>query len=358
MRRLNKANTLIPSYIQLKQILYAEIQNSDGSGLRLPSIRSLMKFHKVSQNTVEKALYELEKDGLIESKSSLGINAKKALPASGRTAPEPPRTQGIVGIEVLDMVNFAPRIVGGAKEALSEPGFTPLVFSPESDIERTRFFTELLLQNGAKGFIGMPHPSASKGYRSLRESRIPMVFVASEPEGVEADCVINDDELGGYLAARHLLERGHRKLLHIGADSPTGRRRFDGFKRALAEAGVKCKERMLFLNDKPRLDVKAIYERIREDGLSGVFAWNDVWAVELYWFLSGMGLSIPGDVALMGYDDSEIIGVSHVPLSTVAQPCFEIGSEAARLLLERIAGDKGDFKTLKLEPKLVIRGTT
>lgn len=357
MRIINKKNKQIPSYIQLKQILAAEIQNAEQE-FKLPSIRKLMKFHKVSQNTVEKALFELGKDGFINKKNSLGVFAQKN--GEQQAAPAIIKDKGFIGIEVFDLINFTPKIIKNIKRVVTNAGYTPLIFSPTgiNRQEETQFFVDFLLQNDTKGFIGNPNIKMLPEYQKLTDNFIPQVFITGSM-AYQADYVLNDDVQGGFLAANHLIEKGHTDVLCVMYDNDVGEDRLNGVKKAFSKNNLAFNNEMVIKNPNNSLDIKSICTKITQGKFTAVFAYNDVWALEIYWALKGIGLKVPDDIALIGYDDSEIIKISRIPLTTVAQPYSEIGEQAANFLLSRMEeSNQQKFKKITLEPKLIIRETT
>lgn len=346
LRSAADGSRLIPSHIQLKQVLLARIEEAEAP-FRLPSIRSLMKTHRVSQTTVEKALMELERDGLIERRGTVGIFARPGVHASPVIGGG---NGGLIGIIVHDLVNFFPPIVQALRGALHRRGFQTLVYAPEA-VEPARavgVVVDALLQNEAVGAVVVPRAWTEDAVERLLAARVPVVALTQRDAAGRLPCVRCDDVRGGQLAAEHLLAVGHRRAALCGG---LGSERMRGFRECFETAGGSVVEL-------PRApDPDALRSAVAA-GTSACFAYNDVAALELYWLARGAGLRVPDDLSLMGYDDAAIIRASGVELSTIAQPAVELGERAGRLLLEAMANEALPSREELLPPELVLRATT
>jgi LacI family transcriptional regulator len=169
--------------------------------------------------------------------------------------------------------------------------------------------------------------------------------------------VRGDDELGGYLAAKHLLAQGHRRIGFAAGPFrvSTAVLRLDGYRRAHREAGVDLDESLVVESS------FAVEGGVTAGGKllglpeppTAIFAVNDSTALGVMAAARDLGIRVPEDLALVGYNDSEIAGALPVPLSSVALPLERIGRLAVDLLLERIAG--AAHRTVVLPPRLMVR---
>jgi DNA-binding LacI/PurR family transcriptional regulator len=156
-----------------------------------------------------------------------------------------------------------------------------------------------------------------------------------------------DNFMGGRLAVRHLVACGHRRIGVISGDQslPSGGPRHDGALQALAEAGISSPTGWLvdalFSPDRAREAVQAIFAgRDRDATPTALFVGSDVMAFAVVDELRALGLSVPGDVSIIGFDDSLIAPLANPPLTTVAQPLHGMGYAAAALLDRVLAGDE------------------
>lgn len=162
-----------------------------------------------------------------------------------------------------------------------------------------------------------------------------------------------DMEYGGYLAGKHLIEHGHRKISYI-SSSPSGQGRFDGLERALSEAGLdSCKEFHVKRNSKSS---ESEILNLIKDGVSAFFCINDFTAAAVMGVLQRKGIKIPADVAVIGFDGLAFTEFTSPALTTIVQPVQELAVESVKLLLKKLKGDE-ESKTKLIKPYLVHGGS-
>ena len=214
------------------------------------------------------------------------------------------------------------------------------------------------------------HPEVEQ----IRRAGLPMVIVdgGALPEH---GLVESNDEVGARWAARHLLSLGHREFVVIGMEPNTpGRfeysagpiesvawRRLTGYRQGLELAGVKLPDEHVVVGPATFEGGVAALHRIWEDDLrpTAVLVMSDVMAIGAMWAAGELGLRVPEDLSIVGFDDLSVSRHSNPPLTTVHQPIRQKGEEAARLLLRMIAMpdmERPEHKTL--ETRLIIRGST
>ena len=194
--------------------------------------------------------------------------------------------------------------------------------------------------------------------RDLQRRGIPVV-VGGRPPGAGIPYVDVDNRGGAGLAVEHLLETGRRHVATIAGpqDMPPGADRLAGYHETLARAGLEVVDRLIevadFTLDGGRSAMERLLERAPE--IDAVFAASDLMAMGVLAALSSAGRSVPGDVAVVGFDDSPIAAASHPPLSSVRQPIEEMGREMARLLLHGMRNVEGPPRRVILDTSLTIR---
>jgi DNA-binding LacI/PurR family transcriptional regulator len=206
---------------------------------------------------------------------------------------------------------------------------------------------------------------------ALRQARLPMVIVDAPAWG-EHGSVGVDDEGGARAAAAHLVELGHRDILVLGiqppdADqttSPAGvfSRRLHGYRQVLAEAGIELPSSHIVPADATFEAGERAFREIWQAGLrpTAVLASSDATAIGVLQAARTLGLGVPADLSVVGFDDLPISALTDPPLTTVHQPVRLKGAESARLLLSTISGGslRAEERQRVLETHLVVRDST
>lgn len=195
----------------------------------------------------------------------------------------------------------------------------------------------------------------------IRAAGLPVVLGGSAP-GIESGYVDNDNLQGGRLAAEHLLERGRRRIATIAgpADMGAGRQRVDGYRAALEAAGIAYDDSLVEHGDfsfaSGERAMRALLER--HPDLDAVFCANDPMAAGALGVLREAGRSVPGDVAVVGFDDSPLALSTHPPLTSVHQSPDEMGREMVTLLLAAVDDPGSDPGVRILPTHLVVRASS
>jgi DNA-binding LacI/PurR family transcriptional regulator len=225
------------------------------------------------------------------------------------------------------------------------------------------------------GFVAVglseDHPEVEK----IRRAGLPMVLVDGDAFP-EHGSVESNDEVGARAAARHLLALGHREFVVVGIEPPNmpglreysagptetvASRRLAGYRQGLALGGVALGDERIVVGSSSFDGGVAAFRRIWEDELrpTAVLAMSDVMAIGVIWAARELGLRVPRDLSVVGFDDLDVAPHSNPPLTTVRQPIRQKGEESAKLLLRMIASpdlERPEHKVL--ETRLIIRGST
>jgi LacI family transcriptional regulator, purine nucleotide synthesis repressor len=361
---VDHANTT-PLYVQLADVLRKEIATGVlPVGEKLGSIRDLARKHDVSVITVKGALRQLTDEGLIVSRPRRGtfvIGASRA--------ETPTLMTNVIGMVLTDIGSpFFSLVVRSAEQYARTHGYSILLgtASEAHDDENAQ-----IMYFHRMGVVGLLVGSLTHKYvlpealRQLSLSGFPYVMISyvNEPG---AYLVCGDSERGGFLAAKHLLQLGYRKLGNIDGEQGNlpGELRRDGYLRALRESGRKEDPNHHFRLSRggEKHDFASGYEIGRsiagmQDRPDALFAYNDLAALGAMQALLDAGLDIPEDVGIVGFDDIERSAYAPVPLTTIRQPTQAIGQKAIELLLARIHGKSVPLRTI-LETELVPRSST
>lgn len=273
---------------------------------------------------------------------------------------------GVIGVMISPSSDFAGAVVRGIHDELVANGSLPLLHFhgggpvAEPDTDELAYIHRLLDQR-VDGIILWPSDESVPDLylREVWERGIPLVCVDRQLSFTHADFVGTDDEIGGRLAAEHLLGLGHRRLVHLGGQRIVGtyEGRREGFERAVAQCrGGQCVTVEAHLDD-----LATAAREVLAHKPTAVFAASDVMVPPLYEAARAAGLSLPRDLSIVGFADLAIASVMWPPLTTLRQDAMEMGRQAARAMLRRLDGSVpiGDQPvSLRLPPKLIIRGST
>lgn len=269
-----------------------------------------------------------------------------------------------IGVLIPDLTNpVFPPIVRGIERTLGQEGYISILADSDSDIENERIILERMQERHVDGLILATAHRKDKIVKECIQQNIPFVLVNRTVDNESVMAVVNDDELGIRLALGHLVELGHRRIAYVGGpqDTSTGYTRYRAFIAALHTSGLRT-DRDLVVNAKAFSEL-AGYQALTDilktrKKFTAVVTANDLLALGCYDTLEERKLSCPDDVSITGFNDMPFISRFVPPLTTLHIPHFDLGVQSAQLLLERIREPDKPAKTVKLEPRLIIRGST
>jgi LacI family transcriptional regulator len=307
---------------------------------RRPTIADVAKHAGVSSTTVSFVINERPGSGIPVETRDRVLAAVKELafrPNQQARSLVLRRTQtvGFVGDGVAG-TPFAGRAISGAHDAARRHGSLLLIATSAKDPKQVRHAIDELLERQVDSML-----FAAVGTRrvNLPEeiAHVPTVLINCYSEGDRLPSVLPDEEAGGRNAARMLFDAGHRRVAYLAGlpGSWATRRRLKGFRAELHAAGVPEGDVSVLFGD---FHSESGYELARKvltkrDVPTGLFCGNDRMALGVYFALLEQGLSIPGDVSVIGYDDQEELAAGmHPALTTIGLPDYEMG----RLAVERI----------------------
>jgi DNA-binding LacI/PurR family transcriptional regulator len=252
-------------------------------------------------------------------------------------------------------------VIGGA---LAQRGFTPVLCCARTagGLSEADYVTMLLDQHvsgvvfvgGHYAELAAPHDH----YRLLHSRGIPVVLLNAAIEHLDFPCVSTDDITAADQAYRHLASLGHQRIgLVVGPeDHMPSRRKLDAFLEHVARTGadVAPVEHALFSLE----GGQAATTRMLRHGITGVICGSDVLALGAIRAVRRAGLSVPGDVSVVGFDDSGFMNCTDPPLTTIRQPIESMGKTAVALLANQMEGVGVYPEELLFEPELVVRGST
>lgn len=276
------------------------------------------------------------------------------------------RATGLVGMVVPDINNvFFASLVRGVEALAERDGYDLLIVSTSEDPAKERRRVEALIGRRIDGLIVAPASDDSMAAlkTGADSSRLPpAVLVDRGGKAPGFDTVRADCFTGGYAAARCLIDLGHRDIVVLahsrGLDNIE--QRIAGCRRALGEAGLDERNRVIHGGqDLESLRGAIELELDRADRPTAIFALTNVCALASIKAARGLGLEIPGDVSIVGFDDFDWMSALRPYLTTVAQPVDDFASAAWRLLMRRLKGEpEGEVERIELPCTLKVREST
>ncbi len=304
---------------------------------------------RVSQRTKERVLKSIAELGFVRNDAARQLRAGQS------------RTIGLI---VLDVGNpFFSSVARAAEDAAAALGSVVLVGDSGQDASREAHYMDLFQEQRVQGLLISPVGDVGQRIDTLRERGVPTVLVDELADTERCSSVSVDDEEGGYLAAKHLLDTGRRRLAFVG--TPSIRQvasRLKGAQRAVSEvsdAGIEVldSEGQTVLTG--RKVGNSLVERSPEERPEAVFCSNDLLALGVMQSLTMLRtVRIPEDIALIGYDDIDFAISAVVPLSSIRQPTEALGRTAIELLAEEQESGGTKHRSVVFTPELVVRQST
>jgi LacI family transcriptional regulator len=268
-----------------------------------------------------------------------------------------------VGVVVGDLGNpFNAEMAKHIAKEAALRGYRAMFCNTQGDEETELGGLESLLEYRAAGIIFLSQPAGRERARSMVEGRVPTVFVSCTADWCEAVCA--DDESGGQLATQHLVDLGHERIVYFAdplVEDAADQARRSGYQRVMRRAGLRP---AVFHWERPPDQMPAEtrdrqVDQILRNRTTAAFSANDYGAIELLESADRLGVRVPQDLSVVGFDDVVMAGLARINLTTVRQPQPQLASRALHLLAARISGElRGAPRRETLEVELVVRGST
>jgi LacI family transcriptional regulator len=300
---------------------------------------------RVAPATRKRVLRAIEELGFVRNEAARQLRA-------GRS-----RTIGLV---ILDVGNpFFTDVAAGVESAAAEKGLSVILCNSGSDAGREDHYLSLLQEQRAYGILITPLIEHTARIEELRNSGTPVVLV--DRGSSRRQCSVSvDDVSGGEYAVAHLIGLGHRRIAFVGGplDIDQVADRLAG-----AQAAAAASDARISVIETTGLNVASgrhtgalIAAMTGADRPTAVFCANDLLALGLLQEMTRRRIAVPGDLAIVGYDDIDFAAAAAVPLTSVRQPRAQLGRAAAELLIEEVsAPQRHQHRQVVFEPELVVR---
>ncbi len=269
----------------------------------------------------------------------------------------------LIGVIVSDIsASFFATILGSIEETASRMGYSILVCNIMEDLKKELRYLEIFKSLRVDGIILMHEATTQAIARFITSIGIPVVLSSIKPEGLHFPLVNIDEEAAAREATAYLADCGHRRIGLIGGelnDSSSSLLRYRGYSKALAEKGLPFDESIVrFGNYKMPDGYRLMGELLAAvERPTAVFCLSDDMAAGAMNRLADEGLHVPGDISVMGFDDSAIASMVRPALTTIHQPIADIGSASVEMLVKRIMGSADSISEIILSHSIVERAS-
>ncbi|SNR98173.1 transcriptional regulator, LacI family [Anaerovirgula multivorans] len=308
--------------------------------------RALNSKPGISKKTREIILAEAEKMGYQPNGLARGLVMKHT---------------NTIGLVIPDIVNpFFPEIARGVEDTASKLGYNVFLCNTSWDVDKESSYLKALLEKRVDGIIIKPACDRPCSYSN---SNIPMVLLNKMPRESKHSYIEIDNFKGGYLATKHLIEAGYKRIAFLGGieDSYSTIERLEGYIHAFKQSNYKIDKSLIVYGD---YNFKTGYANMTklmglENPPDAAFAVNDFNALGVLQFVGELGLSVPDEFGIVGFDNIQYAAFPQIQLTTISQPKYEIGKYATEALINQINNKTAKFmQKIILEPELIVRKTT
>jgi DNA-binding LacI/PurR family transcriptional regulator len=270
------------------------------------------------------------------------------------------RRTRIVGVVVSDLRNpFNGDVVSGILTQAAELGYKGMVNTGDQRRQLEEDAIESFLELRVDGLVLATSRIDDRTIEHAA-SAVPVVVLGRPTSGDSNDSLSNDNEMGAEIAVDHVVALGHRRIAHVaGTKGMAASQRRMGYQRAIERHGLTEQSTIIdggFTEAQGYRGGKTLLER--RPLPTAIFAANDLCAIGVLNALEEAGLNIPGDISLIGYDNTSLAALRHVSLSSIHQPGEDMGHKAMELLFERIHEGRTEARHVVVSPSLVVRSTT
>jgi len=325
------------------------------------TIRDIAKMAKVSHTTISRALNNDPRVREETRKRILKLVNKLNYRPDPRARTFVTKKSNLIGLIVSDISNpFYAELARGIEDKAHEKGYNVIFCSTDNKPERMETYVHLLMNAGVDGSIFASARLHEPVIEKLIGERFPLVLVNRKLREEAYNYVVLNNVQGAYEITEHLINLGYRKIASITGTSnlSTGLDRLKGYKQALKDHSIEFNEDYVIQGPFTR---GTGYEGAKhllsmENRPEAIFGGNDYIAMGVIDAVEELGLHIPEDIALVGFDDTEFASNQRVRLTTVSQRKYEMGNLGVQILIDYIERKETDYThKVILEPRLIIR---
>ncbi|MBS4204464.1 LacI family DNA-binding transcriptional regulator [Lederbergia citrea] len=330
----------------MKRLTIKDIAAKSGVSISTVSRVLNRKEEGMSQETREKVLQVIEE-----------LNYQPNLFARGLIT----KQSKLLGLVVPNIQNpFFPELCRGAEDEANRHQYSLIICNSDDNAAKEESYLRLLNEKQVDGILLSSGDNLSVlTEKQLEYGKTPFVLMDRGGDSGKYNSIFVDNEKGGYLAGRHLIELGHRKVACIiGSENlRNSNERLAGFRRAMMEVGMELPDDHIINGE---FHIEPAYKQSKEflenKNVTAIFTCNDLMACGVYQAASELGMKIPDDLSIIGFDDIPLVSALIPKLTTIRQDIYNMGRRAAKMLIDHI--EKGENDIVIFEPSIIVRGST
>lgn len=338
----------------------ASINRNEAIFMR-PTIYDVAKESKVSIATVSKVINNsgnMRDSTRQRVKDAMKrLNYRPSMMASALTG----KGTETLGLLVPDISNpFFSELARTIEDRAHENGMSVIICSTDYNPEKEAKYLDLLQRKQVDGFIVASTFQDKSLLNELKTNGIPLVMLTHDNVGLNAPSVSVDDFKGGYEATSYLISAGHENIVIIAEHANSSSMRIYGYREAHAAHGLTCSEENIYKTTAIVENGRKTFLEIVNKGQTptAIFACNDLIAIGVIQGAKEIGINVPMQLSVIGFDDT-ILATTTVPaLTTVAQPISDMGRKVVDIIIAEIKGEDLTTESVMFPPELIVRGTT
>jgi len=352
-------NSPIPQYFQLQTWIIEHIeQGVFKPDEKIPTEEEFSQMTGLARATIRQAIQNCVNMGYLNRKRRLGTFVIKQKSNNDKKT--------IIGILVPDIRSgYAPELARGIGDEAADNKHSIILCNTDDFYIKTNFHADNLIEHNVSGVIFVPTAAPDEKNRMILEKftrkNIPVVLADRVIPESNADYATTDNFHGAYELTKHLVHKGHKRIAVILSTLfSTERQRLDGYKQALSDCDIAFDPSIVVTDQGPFLEhiyMKYVRKILANDQITAIFAGHDRIAYLVYSVARELGLRIPEDISLVGYDDLPGSSTYPVSLTTMHQPIYSMGKQSMKLIMSRIHGDVSEPQNIILKSYLVERSS-
>lgn len=269
----------------------------------------------------------------------------------------------VIGLIISDIQNpFFTSVVRGIEDVAYQHGYSLVLCNSDEDPEKQALYVNVMRSEEVAGVILATASRANPQVEELLAYHIPVIAIDRQIATRKVDAVLVRNIDGAYNAVTHLLTLGHRRIGYVGLPltRTPGRERYEGYQRALREHKLAVNHNFVRISDaKQQGGYASTCDLLAAaPSVTALFVANNLMTLGALQAIRESGLQVPGDISIVGFDDTAWASLLQPPLTAVAQPTYELGHRAAELLLGRLNDPGKPVARELLETRLIVRGST